>query len=208
MSSARLIWITPEAEKIITYCARVSNPQNQDSDNIRGLLRYCYKHKHWSIFEMANMCVEIKTYLPIITQIIRHKSFSFQGFSARYAILEDFNIPEPRRQDEKNRQNSIDDLPTETVTWFKEECFKHTANCYTFYKEAIKKGIARESARFILPQTTISTIYMSGCIRSWIHYLQTRTKPDTQLEHREVAFLIKDIFVKQLPIVGELLDED
>lgn len=206
-----LIWITPEAEKVIQYCARVSNPKNQDKDNPK-LLNYCIKEGHWSIFEMANMTIEIECSRTIARQIIRHRSFSFQEFSQRYASIdqlgqERFRVAStPRRQDTKNRQNSIDDLDKETKRWFNAAQVGNWNYSHNLYKKALEKGIAKECARIFLPEgQCLSRIYMNGTIRSWMHYLNLRTGNGTQQEHVEVAESIKEIFVEQLPVISEAL---
>lgn len=198
-----LKWITPEAEKQIMYCARVSS-NNQDSENTK-LLNYCIKHGHWSIFEMANMCVEINTSRAISAQILRHRSFSFQEFSQRYAAVQDFETYEARRQDEKNRQNSIDDLSDENMIWFRVAQQNVHNSAEQLYKEALKRGIAKEQARFLLPMSSSSKLYMNGTVRSWIHYLNLRCANGTQKEHVEIANQIKGIFKQELPIVAEAL---
>ena len=200
MTNVKLVWLTPDAEKHIAYCARVSNPKNQDNTDIEGLIRYCAKHHHWSIFEMVSMCVEVTTTRDISAQMIRHRSFSFQEFSQRYA--ESTNIPKanPRRQDKKNRQNSIDDVDADVKGWWLNKQHRLNQDCLKTYREALDKGIAKECARKILPINTETKLYMSGTIRSFIHYLNVRTDPSTQLEHREVAEKIKEIFAKHLPV--------
>lgn len=203
--NVRLIHITPEAEKHIAYCARVSSPNQNNLDYVK-LLKYCIKHKHWSIFEMSNFCVEIVTSRAISAQILRHKSFSFQEFSARYATVQEFETYQPRRQDEKNRQNSIDDLPAETQDWFLNAMIGVNTTAKALYDEALRKGVAKESARMLLPMTSQTKIYMHGNVRSWINYLQVRCGPETQLEHREIALAIKEIFVKELPVVASALE--
>ena len=197
MSNARLIWITPDAEKHIMYCARVSSPDQDSGDT--GLLRYCVRNKHWSVFEMASACFEIKTTRAISPQILRHRSFSFQEFSQRYAECTEIATTVPRRQDTKNRQNSIDDLPQTTLTWWEE--VQQETNYYAQhkYKEALNRGIAKECARDILPLATKTKMYMSGTIRSWLHYLAVRTDKATQLEHREIANQILTILQEGLP---------
>jgi thymidylate synthase (FAD) len=199
----KLVWITPEAERVIAYCARVSNPQNQDNPNIAKLLHYCAQHKHWSIFEMASMCVEINTTRAIATQILRHKSLSFQQFSLRYAKAEELTIPEIRRQDPTNRQNSIDDLAPELKEWWEGEVKALYDRIETLYQEALDRGVAKECARGILPLSTAARLYASGTIRSWIHYLQVRADPHsgTQREHWEIACQIKAIFKEQMPTI-------
>lgn len=205
MSNVSLIWVTPEAEKLVAYCARVSNPENQDNPEIEKLLAYCAKNKHWSIFEMANMCVEISTSRAISAQILRHKSFSFQEHSQRYAKVQSFEKVHPRRQDSKNRQNSIDDLTEETIDLFNRSMETIQTMANTFYETALKNGIAKESARFLLPMCSSTKLYMNGTVRSWIHYIQVRTDPSTQLEHREIAEQIKQIFIEQFPIISKAI---
>lgn len=197
-----LISITPDAEKTIMYCARVSNPKNQDSEKA-GLLRYCLQHGHYSIFEMANMVIEIQTSRAISAQIIRHRSFSFQEFSQRYAEATEFEFYKARRQDQKNRQNSIDDLTEEDRTWFALTLDKVQEDSLKYYNMAIERGIAKECARFLLPMSTGTKLYMNGTIRSWIHYIDTRTEQGTQKEHKDIAESIKLIFKEQLPIIAE-----
>lgn len=202
MDKVKLISVTPEAEKTIMYCARVSNPSNQDSDNPK-LLDYCIKHGHWSIFEMAHMTVEIETSRAIAAQILRHKSFAFQEFSQRYAEVQSFQLYEPRRQDNKNRQNSIDDLEAKDVDWFMNAMIGIHTSSKALYDEALRRGIAKECARFLLPLTTTTKLYMTGSLRSWIHYLDLRCGNGTQLEHKEIADQIKDIFKEQFPIISK-----
>lgn len=198
----KLISITPDAEKIVMYCARVSNPSNQDSQNTK-LLDYCIKHGHWSIFEMANMVIEIETSRAIAQQILRHRSFSFQEFSQRYAEAQGFELYEARRQDQKNRQNSINDLSEEIKDWFIDQQEYINEQAMTCYKAALELGIAKEQARFLLPLSTTTKLYMNGTIRSWIHYLDLRCDNGTQLEHKEIADAIKNIFCKQFPIISK-----
>lgn len=205
-----LINSTPDAEKNIAYCARVSNPNNQDSDNIAGLLGYCIKHKHWSIFEMAFMTLEINTSRGIAAQILRHRSFTFQEFSQRYAdaSLLDDNIPIPdlRRQDTKNRQNSIDDLDGYKYTMYKTQIRELFAKSKYLYDLMLKDGVAKECARFILPLATPTRIYMSGSVRSWIHYIELRSANGTQKEHQDVAIACKKIFINEFPVISEALN--
>lgn len=203
--SCKLIWITPDAERLMGYCARVSNPANQENPNVAGLLRYCIKHAHWSVFEMADMCVEIKTTRGISAQIIRHRSMHFQEFSQRYAPVQAIERVQPRRQDPKNRQSSHDDLPPQTQEWFARVQDEHFGEAQRLYDEALEKGIAKESARFLLPMASSTIIYMKGTVRDWIHYINLRTDPGTQAEHREIAQACKDIFVAELPAVAEAL---
>jgi thymidylate synthase (FAD) len=197
---------------MIVKMARVSAPANQDNmDTAPKLLRYLIKHKHWSPFEMANMTVEIETTRSISAQIIRHRSFSFQEFSQRYADTGELGsavIPHLRRQDHKNRQNSIDDLSSEDVANYYRRISLLFEDAEHLYREMVSQGIAKECARNILPLGTQTRLYMNGTIRSYIHYLQVRTDPSTQLEHREIALAIKDIFCKQFPIIGEAVFSD
>ena len=201
----RLVWITPDAERLMGYCARVSNPENQDNPDVAKLLRFCAKHGHWSVFEMADMCVEIQTTRAISAQIIRHRSFHVQEFSQRYAPVQTIEEVQPRRQDAKNRQSSHADLPPETLQWFAKSQEEHFANARKLYDEALEKGIAKESARFLLPMASGTTLYMKGTVRDWVHYINLRSDPGTQLEHREIALAIKAIFIEQLPTVAEAL---
>lgn len=197
-----LISRTPDAENTIMYCARVSNPKNQDSKK-SGLLRYCLQHGHYSIFEMANMVIEINTSRAISSQIIRHISFSFQEFSQRYSEVQGFEIYEARRQDEKNRQNSIDDMNQEVRDWFLLAQEKNEEQATKMYNQALEYGIAKEQARFLLPLSAKTKLYMNGTVRSWIHYIDTRTEEGTQKEHRDIAKAIKQIFCKEFPIIAE-----
>ena len=205
--SARLLWVTPNAEKMITKMARVSAPKNQDNfDTAPKLLRYLNKHGHWSPYEMANMCVEINTTRAISAQIIRHRSFSFQEFSQRYADVSELGsavIPHLRRQDLKNRQNSIDDFDPEEIGGFYRRISQLFEDSEHLYREMVSQGIAKECARNILPMGTQTRIYMNGTLRSWIHYLQLRCDPSTQIEHRQIAEEIKRIFWQQFPIIAE-----
>lgn len=197
-----LISITPDAEKTILYCARVSNPANQNSEST-GLITYCIKNGHWSIFEMADICVEIETSRAISAQILRHKSFSFQEFSQRYAVAQSFEYYEARRQDQKNRQNSINDMSDEDREWFYQAQQTIHMEAKLHYEEALNRGIAKEQARFLLPMATTTKLYMKGSIRSWLHYLDLRCGNGTQLEHQDIANAIKKIFVEHLPIISE-----
>jgi thymidylate synthase (FAD) len=201
----KLVSVTPDAEETIGYCARVSNPKNQDNPDVAGLLNFCISHGHWSIFEMANMVVEINTTRGIAAQILRHRSFSFQEFSQRYAKAEGFEYICPRRQDTKNRQNSWDDLEEETKTWFEYTHEKVQQTTNDFYQQALDRGIAKESARFLLPLSTKTRMYMNGTVRSWIHYLQLRTDSSTQKEHQDIANEIKGVFRGQFPITSKSL---
>lgn len=206
MNKTKLIWITPNAEEIIQYCARVSNPKNQNSNDSR-LLSYCIKHGHFSVFEMANMTVEINTTRDISAQIIRHRSFSFQEFSQRYAESYGIEYAEPRRQDVKNRQNSIDDFDEDTKKKFAELQRKVFTTAEYAYNNALKLGIAKECARKLLPMNTKTRVYMNGTIRSWITYLSLRMHESTQLEHREIARQVYDIFKAELPVIADALKD-
>lgn len=201
----KLIWITPEAEQVIGYCARVSNPKNQDNPDVSRLLAYCIKHGHWSIFEMASMCIEIKTTRAIAPQILRHRSFSFQEFSQRYAQVPTTPIlGDMRLAGTTNRQSSKALPEWAELTEEQQECIKDAQRAVRDTNEAytglIKAGIAAETARMVLPLCTPTTMYMSGTVRSWIHYVQLRTQEDTQLEHRQIAESIKALMVEHLPI--------
>jgi thymidylate synthase (FAD) len=200
-----LISITPDAQKIIGYCAKVSNPANQTGDPT-GLLKYCIKNHHWSVFEMANMVVEIETSRAISAQILRHRSFSFQEFSQRYATATDFETYPARRQDLKNRQNSIDDMDETTKMRFEALQKEIQTISKTMYEDALTMGIAKEQARFLLPLSTQTRLYMNGTIRSWIHYINLRSANGTQKEHMDIALAIKDIFKEQLPAIAEALE--
>jgi len=204
-----LVSVSPDAEKHMAYCARVSNPNNQDNDNYAGLLRYCIKHQHWSIFEQAFMTLEINTTRGLAAQILRHRSFTFQEFSQRYADtnLLDANIPLPelRRQDTKNRQNSIDDIPEEQSKMLLGRIQNYFNEGLDLYNELLREGIAKECARFVLPLATPTRIYMSGSVRSWIHYIDLRSGHGTQKEHMDIANACKTIFTEQFPTVSEAL---
>jgi thymidylate synthase (FAD) len=206
MASVKLIAITPEPEKTAIYIARVSNPANQDNPNISGLMKYLIDHKHWSPFEHSFMTVEIKTSRAIAAQILRHRSFSFQEFSQRYSIVTEYEIYDGRKQAEKNRQSSTDELDPDVLAWFYKEQYDNTMACFKRYNDAIAKGVAKEQARFLLPQQASTTMYMSGSLRSWIHYIDLRTKDDVQQEHKEIAEMIRDIFIKQCPVISHALN--
>ncbi|MEI6691926.1 MAG: FAD-dependent thymidylate synthase [Chlorobium sp.] len=188
-------------EGLIAYCARVSSP-HQETGDYEKLLAYCIKHKHWSIFEMVDMCVEIVTSRAISPQILRHKSFQFQEFSQRYAEAQEIERYKPRRQDSKNRQNSLDDLDEATIQWFEEAQQDIARSALKQYNSALEKGIAKECARVLLPLGTQTKLYMKGSVRSWIHYLEVRTDRSTQQEHREIAIEIKKIFISQFPVTA------
>ena len=206
-----LTWVTPNAEEMIVKMARISAPKNQDNmETAPKLLRYLIKHKHWSPFEMANMCVEIHTNRSISPQILRHRSFSFQEFSQRYANTRELgsaSIPHLRRQDNKNRQNSTDDLAEALGPDKLASLYRRTSQLFEeaehLYQEMVSSGVAKECARMVLPLNTPTSLYMNGTLRSWIHYLRLRCDPGTQLEHREIAEAIKRIFCKEFPVIGE-----
>lgn len=192
------------AEGIMAYAARVSS-DNQTNPDYEKLLKYCVTHSHWSVFETVDMTVEITTSRAIAQQILRHKSFNFQEFSQRYATATSFETYEARRQDLKNRQNSIDDMSKEDKDWFTLVQRQLANMCETVYKQALDKGIAKEQARFLLPLSTTTKLYMKGSVRSWIHYIEVRTDPSTQKEHRDVALQIKSEFIKLFPITSKAL---
>jgi len=210
MQQVKLITVTPKAEETMGYVARVSNPNNQDNPKVAGLLGYCIKHGHWSVFEQAHMTVEIETTRGLAAQILRHRSFTYQEFSQRYAdvshIREDIPLPELRRQDTKNRQNSIDDVDPITQQNFEIEMRKHFDNSIDLYKKMLHAGIAKECARFVLPLATPTRLYMTGSVRSWIHYIDLRSAHGTQKEHMEIAEMCRDIFKKEFPIVSNALE--
>lgn len=200
--NVKLISITPDAEKTILYCARVSNPNNQNSENTK-LIDYCIKHGHWSIFEMAHMTVEIETSRAIAAQILRHRSFCFQEFSQRYAQVQTYEKYEARSQDLKNRQNSINNMSEEDKEWFSEAQTYIAEMAFDKYEAALAKGIAKEQARFLLPLSTSTKLYMCGNIRSWLHYLDLRCANGTQQEHQDIANAIKQLFIKELPAISK-----
>ena len=207
--TVKLISATPDAEKHIAYCARVSNPKNQENDNFSGLLKYCIKNQHWSIFEHAFLTVEINTSLAIATQILRHRSFTFQQFSQRYAdsteLQLELPVPDLRKQDTKNRQNSTDDLGDYVKLGLQEEIRKHFEYSLKLYNKMLGVGVAKECARFVLPQATQTRLYMSGSLRSWMHYIDLRSAHGTQSEHMEVAEAIRCIFTCQFPTISSAL---
>lgn len=212
MSEVNLVWTTPNGENLIAYMARVSNPSNQDNpDTANKLLKYLVRNKHWSPFEMVNVCMEITTTRDIARQILRHRSFSFQEFSQRYAEASDFELNEVRRQDHVNRQNSIDvnpaisDADRQLAYWWEGVQSKVLNDVGFLYKSALDKGIAKEVARKLLPEgMTVSKMYMNGTLRSWIHYVELRTDAATQKEHRQVALQCKDVLVQSYPFLEEL----
>ena len=205
----KLVSVTPDAEKHMAYCARVSNPNNQENDKFSGLLKYCIKHQHWSIFEQATMTLEINTTRGIAAQILRHRSFTYQEFSQRYAdsslLADDIPLPELRRQDTKNRQNSIDDIDPFTRQRYEILIQKHFREAMDLYREMLDEGIAKECARFVLPLATPTRLYMTGSVRSWIHYIDLRSANGTQKEHMDIANACKCIFVCQFPAVSEAM---
>ncbi len=208
--TVKLIQITPNPEEQIAYIARVSNPNNQNNPDYAKLLGYCIKHQHWSIFEQAFMTLEIETTRGLAAQILRHRSFTFQEFSQRYAdtsLVTKGNIPLPelRRQDKKNRQNSTDDLDPDKVKMLEKEIRQHFTDAQDLYRYMIDMGVAKECARFVLPLAVPTRLYMSGSVRSWIHYIDLRSAHGTQKEHKDIAEQCRDIFKVQLPTVSEAL---
>jgi len=208
--NVRLISVTPDAEKTMGYVARVSNPSNQENPKVAGLLKYCVKHQHWSVFEQAFMTLEIETTRGLAAQILRHRSFTYQEFSQRYAdssLLGDkIPLPELRRQDTKNRQNSIDDIDPFTIQKYQMLMQDHFKDAMDLYQKMLDDGIAKECARFVLPLATPTRLYMSGSCRSWIHYITLRSANGTQKEHMDIAEACKKIFVEQFPTVAEALE--
>ena len=206
----KLVSVTPDAEKHMAYVARVSNPNNQDNDKFAGLLKYCIQHGHWSVFEQAFMTVEINTTRGLAAQILRHRSFTFQEFSQRYADtnLLDSVIPVPdlRSQDSKNRQNSNDDIPQEKKEEYQALIARHFSEAMDLYNALLQEGVAKECARFVLPLATPTRIYMTGSVRSWVHYIDLRSAHGTQKEHMDVVAEIRKIFSEQFPTVAEALD--
>ena len=191
------------------YVARVSNPNNQDNPKVAGLLGYCIKHQHWSVFEQAHMTLEIETTRGIAAQILRHRSFTYQEFSQRYAntnMLGQIDVPDLRSQDDKNRQNSIDDIPQAQKARLQGQIERYFAEGLDLYNELIREGIAKECARFVLPLATPTRIYMTGSVRSWIHYIDLRSAHGTQNEHMDIAEACRQIFIEQFPIVSTALD--
>ena len=206
----KLVSVTPDAEQHMAYVARVSNPKNQDNDQFAGLLKYCIKHGHWSVFEQAFMTVEINTTRGLAAQILRHRSFTYQEFSQRYAdssmLGKEIPLPELRRQDDKNRQNSIDDIDPLMVQDFNTKMQKHFVDGMKLYKEMLDAGVAKECARFVLPLATPTRIYMTGSVRSWVHYIDLRSAHGTQKEHIDVVKGVRSIFSEQFPTVAQALD--
>ena len=208
--SVKLISVTPEAEKMMGYVARVSNPNNQENPKVAGLLKYCVNHQHWSVFEQAFMTLEIQTTRGLAAQILRHRSFTFQEFSQRYAdssmLADIIPLPDLRRQDTKNRQNSIDNIDPFVRQEFQIKMQKHFEEGMKLYQEMLEYGIAKECARFVLPLAVPTKIYMTGSCRSWIHYIQLRSANGTQKEHMDIANECKQVFIQQFPTVSEALE--
>ena len=207
--TVKLVTVTPDAEKQMGYIARVSNPQNQSNPAVAGLLGYCIKHGHWSVFEQAHMTVEIETTRGIAAQILRHRSFTFQEFSQRYAntnLLGEIPVPDLRSQDLKNRQNSNDDIPEEQTKRLQDQIKRYFAEGIDLYNELIREGVAKECARFVLPLATPTRIYMTGSVRSWIHYIDLRSAHGTQKEHMDIVKEVRDIFKKEFPVCTNALN--
>jgi len=204
-----LISITPDAEKTMAFIARVSNPSNQDNDNYSGLLKYCIKHNHWSVFEQSTMTLQIDTTRAIAAQILRHRSFTFQEFSQRYAEsneLGNIELPDLRKQDKKNRQNSTDDLDPFVRQKLEAQMITLFSSSQSLYNQMIQEGVAKECARMVLPLCTPTKIYMTGSCRSWIHYINLRSAHGTQKEHMEIAEACRKVFTEQFPSVSEALE--
>ena len=207
--NVKLVSITPDAEKMMAYIARVSNPSNQGNEKYAGLLKYCIKHNHWSVFEQSTMTLEIETTRAIAAQILRHRSFTFQEFSQRYASsndLGDIELPELRKQDLKNRQNSTDDLDPEIVDKFERQMITLFSSAKNLYTQMLDAGVAKECARMVLPLCTPTRIYMTGSCRSWIHYINLRSAHGTQKEHMKIAEGCRKVFTEQFPAVSEALE--
>ena len=207
--TVKLVSVTPDAEQLMAYIARVSNPSNQDNEKYAGLLKYCIKHNHWSVFEQSTMTLEIETTRAIAAQILRHRSFTFQEFSQRYASsndLGDINLPELRKQDLKNRQNSTDDLDPNLVDKFERQMITLFSSAKSLYTQMLDAGVAKECARMVLPLCTPTRIYMTGSCRSWIHYINLRSAHGTQKEHMDIAEACREVFTEQFPAVSEALE--
>ena len=207
--TVRLISVTPDAEKTMAHIARVSNPNNQDNPNYSGLLRYCIKHNHWSVFEQSSMTLEIETTRAIAAQVLRHRSFTFQEFSQRYAdsnLLGTIELPELRKQDKKNRQNSTDDLDPKLVDTLNRQMNTLFSSALSLYNQMLEDGVAKECARMVLPLCTPTRIYMTGSCRSWIHYINLRSAHGTQKEHMQIAEACRKVFTEQFPTVSEALE--
>ena len=210
MPTVKLVSITPDAEKTMAYIARVSNPSNQNNDDFAGLLKYCIKHQHWSVFEQSSMTLEIETSRAIAAQILRHRSFTFQEFSQRYAdtnlIAERIPLPALRKQDLKNRQNSTDDLDEFVKQDIEMTITSHFNQAEKLYKRMLEAGVAKECARMVLPLATPTRLYMTGSCRSWVHYINLRSAHGTQKEHMDIAEACRKVFTEQFPIVSKALD--
>ncbi len=210
MNSVKLVTVTPDAEKMMGYVARVSNPNNQENPKVAGLLKYCIKHNHWSVFEQAHMTLEIETSRGIAAQVLRHRSFTFQEFSQRYAdssmLADIIPLPDLRRQDTKNRQNSTDDLDDFHRQEFEIAIERHFVSAMDLYQTMLDHGVAKECARFVLPLAVPTKIYMTGSVRSWIHYIELRSAHGTQKEHMLIAEDARRVFSEQFPICAEALD--
>ena len=210
MPTVKLVSITPDAEKTMAYIARVSNPSNQNNDDFAGLLKYCIKHQHWSVFEQSSMTLEIETSRAIAAQILRHRSFTFQEFSQRYAdtnlIAEKIPLPALRKQDLKNRQNSTDDLDEFVKQDIEMTITSHFNNAEKLYKRMLEAGVAKECARMVLPLATPTRLYVTGSCRSWVHYINLRSAHGTQKEHMDIAEACREVFTEQFPIVSKALD--
>ena len=208
--NVKFVSITPDAEKMMAYIARVSNPANQQNEKYSGLLKYCIKHNHWSVFEQSSMTLEIETTRGLAAQILRHRSFTYQEFSQRYAdtkLLDDtIPLPQLRKQDLKNRQNSTDDLDEFLVQDFQLEMTKLFESSMKLYNRMLDSGVAKECARFVLPLATPTRLYMTGSCRSWVHYINLRSAHGTQKEHMDIAHRCREIFVEQFPNVSEALE--
>ena len=207
--TVRLISVTPNAEKTMAHIARVSNPNNQDNPNYSGLLKYCIKHNHWSVFEQSSMTLEIETTRAIAAQVLRHRSFTFQEFSQRYAdsnLLGTIELPELRKQDKKNRQNSTDDLDPKLVDTLNRQMNTLFSSALSLYNQMLEDGVAKECARMVLPLCTPTRIYMTGSCRSWIHYINLRSAHGTQKEHMDIAEACRNVFTEQFPAVSEALE--
>jgi thymidylate synthase (FAD) len=208
--NVKLVSVTPDAEQTMAYIARVSNPSNQDNEKYAGLLRYCIQHNHWSVFEQSTMTLEIETSRAIAAQILRHRSFTFQEFSQRYAdsslLSKEIPLPELRRQDTKNRQNSIDDLDPFEVQILEKQMQTLFESSMSLYQQMLERGVAKECARMVLPLCTPTRIYMTGSCRSWIHYINLRSANGTQKEHMDIAESCKKVFIEQFPTVSEALE--
>ena len=208
--NVKLVSVTPDAEKTMAYVARVSNPNNQENPNYAKLLGYCIKHNHWSVFEQSFMTLEIETTRGLAAQVLRHRSFTYQEFSQRYAdssmLADQITMFDLRRQDTKNRQNSIDDIDPFVKQEFEIKIRRHFDEAMVLYQSMLDAGIAKECSRFVLPLATPTRIYMSGSCRSWIHYINLRTANGTQKEHMDLAEGCKKVFIEQFPTCAEALE--